>query len=108
MPQRHADLRLTQAAWAPGGMLPPSCSARDVVVHRRHAGAMGGWGGSLPRSRPRRRARALLAGTRCPPTAGVPMKPAAGPPVVQQRKSSAIRIVNPNSKEEVKGDFKKP
>ena len=36
------------------------------------------------------------------------MKPAAGPPVVQQRKSSAIRIVNPNSKEEVKGDFKKP
>ena len=42
------------------------------------------------------------------PPAGVPMKPAAGPPVVQQRKSSAIRIVNPNSKEEVKGDFKKP
>ena len=49
-----------------------------------------------------------------PPYSGQGMspggKPPAGapsPPVVTQRKSSAIRIVNPNTKEEVKGDIEK-
>lgn len=43
-------------------------------------------------------------GTGVPGFAGAP----GHVPVVAQRKSSAIRIVNPDSKEEIKGDFKKP
>ena len=63
-----------------GGMMPP--------------GGMGGFGGMGMGS----------------PSPGSPFggPPGGTPPVVQQRKSSAIRIVNPNSKEEVKGDYKKP
>jgi hypothetical protein len=90
----------------PGGM-----PAGFVPGPEMRMGGMGGMGAmsgpGSPFGGPGGAPVRLSPGPSMPP-AGVPMKPAAGPPVVQQRKSSAIRIVNPNSKEEVKGDFKKP
>ena len=95
----------------PGGMGPGGMPAGFVPGPEMRMGGMGGMGAmggpGSPFGGPGGAPVRLSPGPSMPP-AGVPMKPAAGPPVVQQRKSSAIRIVNPNSKEEVKGDFKKP
>ena len=95
----------------PGGMSPGGMPA-GFVPGPGGMGGMGGMGGAggpggpgSPFGGPGGAPVRLSPG---PGQPGGPMKPATTPPVVQQRKSSAIRIVNPDSKEEVKGDFKKP
>ena len=70
----------------------------------RRSGRAPGWAAAGRPARPRSRMGGPMGG----PMMGGPPKASPPPVVVTQRKSSAIRIVNPESKEEVKGDFKKP